>query len=76
MLEKKIKLRNKLEELVFSEQFKKAKESNPDLEELEQWMENSEVGETSVEEYNSKLEMLSGLLGDEKGAGAEIEDLD
>ena len=76
-LGEKVKLRNNLESIVFSEQFKKAKEENSELEELESWLEESEVGETSIEEYNSKLEMLRDVLGSvEEGDGPEIEDVD
>tara|TARA_B100001115_G_scaffold169697_1_gene150590 strand:+ start:691 stop:2496 length:1806 start_codon:yes stop_codon:yes gene_type:complete len=64
-LEEKIKLRNKLEEVIFSEQFKKAKETKPELEDLEKWIEESEVGETSKEDYISKLEELKSMIGEE-----------
>jgi len=84
-LEEKIKLRNQLEGVIFSEQFKKAKESNEDLGDVEKWLEENEVGETSKEEYMSKLEELRGVLGgmvdedgesDEGGAGPDIEEID
>ena len=81
-LEEQVKLRNKLEELVFSEQFKKAKEEKPELEELESWLESSEVGDTSKDEYEERLRELESLVGgesynsDDGGAGAEIEDID
>ena len=73
--EEKIKLRNQLEEVIFSEQFKKAKESKPELGDLESWIEDSEVGDTSKEEYMSKLEELRSLLG-EVGEEPVIEDID
>ena len=77
-LEEKVKLRNKLEEIVFSEQFRKAKEEKPELEELESWLESSEVGDTSKEEYEGRLRELEGLVGSDSGSesGAEIEDID
>ena len=59
------KLRNQLEEVIFSEQFKKAKETKPELEDLEKWIEESEVGETSKEDYISKLEELKSMIGEE-----------
>ena len=63
-LEEKVKMRNKLEEMMFSEQFKKAKEEKPELGELEIWMEENDVGETSKEEYMTKLSELQGIIGD------------
>tara|TARA_A100001015_G_scaffold320576_1_gene447468 strand:- start:2438 stop:4270 length:1833 start_codon:yes stop_codon:yes gene_type:complete len=83
-LEEKVKLRNKLEEVMFSEQFKKAKETNPELGELERWMEENDVGETSKEEYMAKLSELQSMIGDMGGDGEdggasaepEIEEID
>ena len=81
-LEEKVKMRNKLEEMMFSEQFKKAKEQNPELGELERWMEDNDVGETSKEEYMAKLSELQSMIGDIGGedggvsAESEIEEID
>ena len=72
-LDEKIKLRNNLENVIFSEQFKKAKETNSDLEDLENWLESSDVGDTSIEEYTKKLEDLKNMLGE---INIEEEDLD
>ena len=63
-LEKKINLRNQLESVIFSDQFKKAKEVKPELGELETWMEDSEVGEMNVEDYETKLKELQDMLGE------------
>jgi heat shock 70kDa protein 1/2/6/8 len=78
-LEEKIKLRNNLESVVFSEQFKKAKEEKPELEEIEKWLEENDIGETSKEDYEKKLEELQSVLGDEEvseGGGPDIEEVD
>ena len=82
-LEEKVKLRNKLEEVMFSEQFKKAKEERSELGELERWLEENDVGETSKEEYMAKLSELQSIIGDvgeegDGGASAEpdIEEID
>jgi len=72
-LDEKIKLRNNLENVIFSQQFKKAKETNSDLEDLENWLESSDVGDTSIEEYTKKLEDLKNMLGE---INIEEEDLD
>ena len=63
-LQKKINLRNQLEGVIFSDQFKKAKEVKPELGELETWMEDSEVGEMNVEDYETKLKELQDMLGE------------
>ena len=84
-LEKKINLRNQLESVVFSEQFKKAKEVKPELGELETWLEDSEVGEMNVEDYETKLKELQDMLGEmnlggmsegSMGGEPEIEEVD
>ncbi len=80
-LDEKVKLRNQLEEVIFSEQFKKAKEGKSELEELERWMEENDVGNTSKEEYMDKLNELKSVIGDvseESGVSAdpEIEEID
>ena len=83
-LDEKVKLRNQLEEVIFSEQFKKAKVEKPELGELEKWIEDNDVGETSKEEYMDKLNELKSVIGDvseggeESGASAEpeIEEID
>ena len=75
-LEEKIKLRNQLEEVIFSEQFKKAKESNPELGDLESWIEESEIGDTSKDEYKSKLDELNKILDEDVVKSPEIEDVD
>ena len=71
-LEEKVKLRNNLESVVFSEQFKKAKEGKPELEEVEKWLEESEVGDTSKEEYENKLKELQSMLGSGSEEGVEV----
>ncbi len=83
-LEEKVNLRNQLEGVVFSEQFKKAKEIKPEIGDLEKWLEETEVGETSKDDYESKLKELQDMFGEmnvnEKGEeadmGPEIEEVD
>jgi heat shock 70kDa protein 1/2/6/8 len=77
-LDEKVKLRNQLEEVIFSEQFKKAKEEKPELGELDRWIEENDVGETSKEEYMNKLNELKSVIGDvsEGGTESEIEEID
>ena len=58
----------------------------PELVELETWMEETEVGETSKEDYQAKLQELQTLLediggsdiggSDEGGAEPDIEEID
>ena len=74
-LDEKINLRNQIENIVFSQQFKDIKETNEELRDLENWLENSEIGETSIDEYRNKLEKLRELL-DDKDAGIEEDELD
>ena len=64
-LEKKIEAKNKLEEVVFSDEFKKASDNNDKLKDIGEWLEETgnKLEECTENDYTNKLNEIMSILG-------------
>jgi len=80
IMSKKIEAKNKLEEVIFSDEFKKASDSSDVLKDVAEWLEEkgNNIEECTEEDYTNKLKEIMNVLGKKEEANVEnnIEEID
>lgn len=79
-LEEKIEAKNKLEEVIFTDEFKKASDSNDNLQDIGEWLEETgnNLEKCSIQDYKDKLNEIMSILGNNSENKTEniIEEVD
>ena len=77
-LEEKIEAKNKLEEVIFTDEFKKASDSNDNLQDIGEWLEETgnNLEKCSVQDYKDKLNEIMSILGNNSESENIIEEVD
>ena len=80
IMSKKIEAKNKLEEVIFSDEFKKASDSSDVLKDVAEWLEEkgNNIEECTEEDYTNKLKEIMNVLGKKEEDNVEnnIEEVD
>ena len=80
IMSKKIEANNKLEEVIFSDEFKKASDSSDVLKDVAEWLEEkgNNIEECTEEDYTNKLKEIMNVLGKKEEDNVEnnIEEVD